>query len=143
MPSEAYEAKEFTTVDSPVATYRAALTEWSDAMGGENPEWDWAEFWMVVARGNGRVPALARVFVQDWVDIVNEVGAENVADDKRLRQMVSLRVSRLRGGRAVLGNAKLLALWGGSSGASPLVYRWGTVRQLVIDIQEGLDRDVA
>jgi hypothetical protein len=141
--SEAYEGKGFTKVDSPVATYRAALVDWADVMADESPEWNWAEFWMVLARGNSRVPHPARAFVQDWVDIVNEVGAENVADVERLRQMVSVRVSRLRGGRAVLGNAKLLALWGGSSGASPLVYRWGTVRQLVTDIQEGLDRDVA
>ena len=37
-------------------------------------------------------------------------------------------------------NEKLLALWGGSSGASQLVYRWGTVHRIVVDIQEGLAR---
>ena len=39
-----------------------------------------------------------------------------------------------------LANPKLLGLWGGSSGASPLDYRWGTVRRLVLDVQEGLAR---
>jgi hypothetical protein len=40
----------------------------------------------------------------------------------------------------VLVNDKLLAGWGGASGVSPLTYRWGTVCQLVVDIQEGLAR---
>ena len=38
------------------------------------------------------------------------------------------------------GETVLLGLWGGSSGASPLDYRWGTVRRLVLDVQEGLAR---
>ena len=67
-------------------------------------------------------------------------GPAQVADDAGLRQMVERRVTGLRGGKSVLANPKLLGLWGGSSGASPLDYRWATVRRLVLDVQEGLAR---
>lgn len=137
--SEAYEARGLTAVDAPVAAYRDLLDQWAQDVESESRGWDWVDFWMVVARGNPRVPELARRFVEGWVGGVAEVGAANVAEDAGLRRMVENRVARLRGGRAVLGNSKLLGLWGGSSGASPLVYRWGTVRQLVVDIQQGLE----
>jgi hypothetical protein len=39
-----------------------------------------------------------------------------------------------------LGNKKQLALWGGASGDGALDYRWGTVRRIVLDVQEGLAR---
>ena len=69
-----------------------------------------------------------------------EVGPARVADSAELRQIVEQRVTKLRKGKSVLANPKLLGLWGGSSGASPLEYRWGTVRTLVLDVQEGLAR---
>ena len=140
--SEAYETKGFTTIDHPVEYYREALADWAHVLQKEDKptEWDWPEFWDVVAVGNARVPLAARMFVQTWVHGVESSGPEAVADDDSLRQMVGTRVAKLREGRSVLTNEKLLALWGGSSGASPLVYRWRTVRRIVLDIQEGLSR---
>lgn len=139
--SEAYETKGLTKVDAPVDRYRSALAAWATAMDTEGaPEWDWPEFWLVVGEGNARVPHLARTFVESWVAGAVEAGSGRVAEDAGLRQMVERRVTGLRGGKSVLANPKLLGLWGGSSGASPLDYRWGTVRRLVIDVQEGLER---
>jgi hypothetical protein len=142
MVSDIYEAKAFTRVDSPVATYRELLDEWADGLRSDHDVLgrEWPTFWLVVARGNARVPQLARTFIETWVDLVRAHGPTKVADADDARRLVAGRVSRLRGGRSVLVNEKLLATWGGSSGASPLVYRWGTVRRLVGDIQEGLDR---
>lgn len=139
--AEAYEAKGFNQIDGPVAAYRAALDNWGVAMSNEpDGGWEWPAFWMTVAAGNPRVPAGARDFLQAWVSGIAENGIAQVADAGDLRRMVELRVARLRGARAVLVNEKLLALWGGSSGSGALVYRWGTVRQLVLDVQEGLGR---
>jgi Family of unknown function (DUF6361) len=139
--SEAYERKGFTQVAEPVASYREQLTDWADRLEGDHDQtWDWATFWLVGAGGNARVPTAARSFVESWVEGVARYGASNVADVDSLRQLVESRVTRLRGGRSVLVNDKLLALWGGSSGASALVYRWETVRRLVLDVQEGLAR---
>jgi hypothetical protein len=93
-----------------------------------------------VAKGNGRVPTAARTFIESWVELLDAHGPGALATADDARRLVAGRAGKLRGGRSVLVNEKLLALWGGSSGASPLVYRWGTVRRLVADIQEGLDR---
>lgn len=139
--SEAYEAKGMTKVDEPVDRYRSALADWATAMHAEDvSEWDWPEFWLTVGAGNARVPHLARMFVESWVAGVLGAGPVQVADDAGLRQMVERRVTGLRAGKSVLANPKLLGLWGGSSGASPLDYRWATVRRLVLDVQEGLAR---
>lgn len=139
--SEAYEVKGLTKVEAPVDRYRSALADWATAMNEEPArEWDWPEFWLVVSAGNARVPHLARTFVESWVAGALDAGPERVADDVGLRLVVERRVTGLRGGKSVLANPKLLGLWGGSSGASPLDYRWGTVRRLVIDVQEGLAR---
>lgn len=139
--SEAYERQGFTQVDEPVADYHAQLADWAAIMDAESdPSWDWPAFWTIVAGGNSRVPPAARTFVESWVEGVREHGPASVAGVDSLRRMVEGRVAGLRGGRAVHANDKLLALWGGSSGASALVYRWGTVRRLVLDVQEGLAR---
>lgn len=140
--SEVYEAKGFTQVASPVGFYREQLAEWAAELDGDHRrlQRDWSAFWLVVAQGNSRVPPAARSFIESWVELLDSVGAGSLADADEPRRLVAGRAGRLRGGRSVLVNEKLLALWGGSSGASPLVYRWGTVRRLVLDVQEGLDR---
>lgn len=139
--SEAYETKGLTKVDAPVHRYRSALADWAAAMDAEKgPDWDWPEFWFTVGSGYARVPHLAQTFVESWVAGALGTGFAQVVDDAGLRQMVERRVTGLRGGKSVLANPKLLGLWGGSSGASPLDYRWGTVRRLVIDVHEGLAR---
>jgi hypothetical protein len=139
--SEAYEAKGLSQIEEPVERYRSDLADWAAAMHAEPvQEWDWRAFWLTVAEGNPRVPELARWFVQAWVAGTTEVELAKIADNPGLRHMVEQRVTKLRKGKSVLANPKLLGLWGGSSGASPLEYRWGTVRTLVLDIQEGLGR---
>jgi hypothetical protein len=139
--SERYEAKGFTRVQDPVDSYGTELADWAERYRvGMTGSWSWQGFWTVVLPGNPRVPPGARAFVESWLAGIDRCGPEGVADDPSLRQLVQTRAARLRGGRAVLANDKLLATWGGSSGAGELVYRWGTVRQLVVDIQDGLAR---
>lgn len=141
LTAEAYERRGFTKVYEPVTTYRDELSGWADRMNAEHGEpWDWTDFWSTVTAGPVRVPAPARTFVEHWVSGVAEHGPAKVADTSDLRRLVENRVAGLRGGRAVLANEKLLALWGGSSGSTALVYRWGTVRRLVADVHEGLAR---
>lgn len=140
--AELYEAEGFTTVDSPVDYFRDWLTSWAGSLGDEVAALrsESSEFWHRARLGNPRVPAGAQLFVDSWLRIVDENGPASVADHSAARTLVSRRVQGLRGPRSLLANSKLLALWGGSSGADPLTYRWGTVRRLVLDIQEGLAR---
>ena len=140
--SEVYERKGLSQIESPVDTYRAHLATWAADLQNDHLLLlrDWPSFWLAVSRGNSRVPPAARVFIESWVDLVHGCGPETLGNVNDARRLVAGRAGKLRGGRSVLVNEKLLALWGGSSGATPLVYRWGTVRGLVLDIQEGLDR---
>jgi len=139
--SEAYERMGFTQVADPVAVYRQALDEWAERITDERDQfWDWDAFWLAVTAGNTRVPPSTRSFIESWVEGITEHGPAKVAETASLRRMVEARVTRLRGGRAVLANEKLLALWGGSSGSDALDFRWGTVRRLILDVQEGLAR---
>lgn len=142
LAAERYEQQGFTRLDGPSGWYLNALDDWATQYGDEmDAGWDWPEFWEVVETGNPRIPPGARSFVEDWHEGIRRCGGpERVAADDGMRNLVRGRVARLRGSRAVLGNDKLLATWGGSSGSAALVYRWGTVRQLVVDIQEGIAR---
>ncbi len=141
--SEAYEAKGLTQINEPVERYRSSLAEWATAMG-EEPVHGVGLAGVLVDRCGRQPPPSAApakvVLVQSWVAGTAEVGPARVADSAELRQIVEQRVTKLRKGKSVLANPKLLGLWGGSSGASPLEYRWGTVRTLVLDVQEGLAR---
>lgn len=142
LAAERYEQQGFTRLDGPSGWYLEALDDWATQYEEEmGAGWDWPEFWAVVQAGHPRIPPGARSFVEDWYEGIGRCGGpDRVATDDAMRNLVRGRVARLRGSRAVLGNDKLLATWGGSSGSTALVYRWGTVRQLVVDIQEGLAR---
>jgi hypothetical protein len=139
--SDEYERAGFTTLQGRVSLYTERLTGWADELDSDASllRDSWPEFWLAVARGNSRVPPLARAFVERWTDLARS-DTLKLASNQDARSLVRNRVLQLRGGRAVLGNKKQLALWGGASGDGPLDYRWGTVRRIVLDVQEGLAR---
>lgn len=140
--AETYEARGFTSVTGKVDEYGLLLDEWAASVRNDHETLASGldAFWAVVLDGNPRVPPTAQWFVQTWLDVVAAAGTEEVGRDGKARELIRSRVIRLRGLRSLLHNDKQLALWGGSWGSSPLVFRWRTVRQLVIDIQEGLAR---
>lgn len=126
-----------------VDDYRARLSEWSDGIVDRASvfhDWSLAEFWMLAASMNSRVPLPARAFVESWVDLVLRVGAGTMADHPGARKLVADRERAIKRALARVDNPRAREVWRGESGIRPIEYRWSAiVRQLVLDIHDGLE----
>ena len=60
------------------------------------------------------------------------------AQDEELKGLIANRELKLKGSRARLVNEGRLLDWSGGVGLRPMDFRWSRVRQLVIDLHEGL-----
>ena len=122
------EAREFTPR---VEEYRGRLEEWAVQL--KIPAtWSWDEFWAVALLSNPRIRMPTRRFVEGWF-AVGSTGL-GIADDPRARSLISDRERITKGSQARLHNRRALELWGGSSGASQLSFRWPIVERLANDI---------
>jgi hypothetical protein len=117
-----------------VAEYRDRLGRWSNDVAVP-AEWDWAGFWAVVLRINPRISPATRRFVERWFEVT--WAGPGVADNPGARALISERERLTKGAQARLHNLRALELWGGSSGAGQLNYRWPNVEQIVDDILKG------
>lgn len=143
---EAYQEAGLTRIQAPVDEYRDWLTEWSDlcqAAAGRLTVWDRDRMWEIIRTANPRIGVTTRAFVDLWLDAVATGKATAASGDERLRSLVRNRELQQKRGQARLANRNLLTTWSGASGTARLAYRWGTVRQLVADIQEGVAGAVA
>lgn len=143
---EAYQETGLTRVQTTVDEYRDRLTAWSDlcqAAAGRLAAWDRGRMWEIVRSANPRIGVTTRAFVDLWLDAVVTGQTAAAADDERLRSLVRNRELQQKRGQARLLNRNLLTTWSGESGTGRLTYRWGTVRRLVADIQEGVAGAVA
>lgn len=113
--------------------WAAMLTARADAIGGM----DQRRFWQLVVAGGGRVPEATRAFLERWFELALTV-PEQVAGSAVARELIADREYRLKRGQARLQNSRQLEIWGGSSGAGRLLYRWATGRTMVNDIVDGL-----
>jgi Family of unknown function (DUF6361) len=117
-----------------VEEYRTRLGYWVDE-AAVPADWDWAGFWAVVLRANRRISPATRRFVERWFEAARY--GLGVADDPGARPLISERERMTKGAQARLHNLRALELWGGSSGAAQLNYRWPNVEQIVDDILKG------
>ena len=139
--AERYEAMGYTRVEQPEAYYREALDTWADDIrnnAGELQRWDREALWRHVLDRNPRILQPTQLFVKTWTAAVLDGTALTCADSPQLRQLVSERERRIKKGQSRLVNDKLLGAWAGESGAGLLTFRWGQVRRMVTDIQQGL-----
>ena len=121
--------------------FRAALAEWAGQEAEERP-FDPDSLWELVVRRGGRLPYLQRLFIESWSRRIAELDPNRIADDDRLRTLVTERERRLKGARARLANRNRVVDW--SSGGSVdwmdfrMDFRWFRVRQFMIDLHRGL-----
>jgi hypothetical protein len=145
--AERYEAAGFNRVPEPVADHRERLAQWADELRDQRQllqHWDRDRFWTTVLQLNPRIGVQTRLFVDAWIDAARDGRAERCADDDQLRRLVAERERRQKGAKqSRLENPRLLPTWSGQSGTGRLDYRWGTVRRIVTDVFEGLDRAAA
>jgi hypothetical protein len=130
-----------------VEQYREHFTEWAstiESRAGLLSEWFGSraareEFWNTARMGNARLPGIReKEFIEGWIARAIE-SPGSLMQDSAVRQLIAERELRLKGrSRAKLASASALEAWSGGPGASPLGFRWGTVRTLVNDIADGL-----
>ena len=120
-----------------IERYRAELAQWADLEAKEDT-YDSHVLWDLVARNGGRLPSPQRDFVEAWSKWIAEEGPSAVTDGDWLRKLVADRERRLKGARARLANPNRLLDWNGRSGVVRMDFRWVRVRQLLIDLHQGL-----
>ncbi len=118
--------------------FRAGLAEWAAREADEERPFQPDALWELVVRRGGRLPYPQRVFIESWSRRIAELGPDRVADDDRLRALVTDRELRLKGARARLANQNRLLDWSPGAGVGRMDFRWFRVRQLLIDLHRGL-----
>lgn len=150
MVAERYEASGYDAVEDPVASYRAALEDWSAEVRGDPAygRWDRDDFWSMLIAANPRVGSnvAARQFVTAWVDAVLSgealIAAGQEVGSTHLRHLIAGRERFVKHQQARLTSTARLKAWSGNSGAGRLVFRWPQVRRILGDIQTGLGSEV-
>ncbi len=142
--AEEYEGAGFAKVADPAQEYRDRLTTWaSEYVGVVAPEaGDLHQLISRIDRFRGApMSLLTRRFVLEWADLIQTAGPEAIADDHVARRLVARREKQNKGGQARIGNPRRLQNWSGGSGAGALTYRWSTVRGILLDLHDGLERE--
>ena len=120
-----------------IEKYRQQLSAWGDKEAQEE-DFDPKALWALMAREGARVVEPQRRFVEAWSSRLTEIDRRAVAEDKELRNLVANRELKLKGNRARLVNEGRLLDWSGGVGLGRMDFRWSRVRQLVMDLHEGL-----
>ena len=121
---------------------RAALTEWAADEADEGRPFEPDALWELVVRRGGRLRYPQRVFIESWSRRIAELNPDRVADDDRLRALLTERELRLKGARARLANRNRLLDWtppraGAARKDIRMDFRWFRVRQFMIDLHRG------
>ena len=119
---------------------RAALTEWATDEADEDRPFEPDALWELVVRRGGRLRYPQRVFIERWSRRIGELDPEKVADDVKLRTLVTERERHLK--RARLANRNRLLDWtppraGAARKGIRMDFRWFRVRQFMIDLHRG------
>lgn len=142
--AEAYEAAGYDRISGTPDTYRELLDEWQinrDVLATELASWRRTDFWTLVYSKNPRINNSSRAFVDAWLDAATT--STPISENGDLRAFIDRRERRHKGPQARLQNPRLLQSWQGASGAGALTYRWRQVRDILIDLHDGLERDDA
>jgi hypothetical protein len=123
--------------------YRAEFASWWEEVVDDEADlstWNLADFWADVRAANPRVSVHTIRFATNWIEAVRDGRAANAADEQALCDLIAHRELQQKGRQARLTNDRLMRQWSGASGMQALNYRWPLVRQLLIDLIDGLER---
>lgn len=139
MLAEARQAAQLSKGDKErVESYRAQLSAWAAHEQEEEP-FQPDSLWAIVVKHGGVIREPQRRFVEGWSAAVTDHGARAVGDLPELRKLIRRREIGLKGPRARLTNQGRLGDWSGRTGTGRMRFRWPNVRQLLIDLHQGLE----
>jgi hypothetical protein len=114
------------------------LAEWAAGAGRPDLEaWRLDDLWAAVLGRGHTITVPTQRFVTGWVREV-AAGPSDLVQNETARRLIRDRERRLKGARSRFTNRRALDQWGGSSGISPLNFRWQITRQLLSDLHSGL-----
>ena len=120
-----------------IENYRQKLAVWGEDEAQEE-DFDPKALWSLMAREGARIVEPQRRFVEAWTSRLKQIDPRAVAQDEELKGLIANRELKLKGNRARLVNEGRLLDWSGGVGLRRMDFRWSRVRQLVIDLHEGL-----
>lgn len=120
-----------------VAKWSAEMTADADLFAG----WDIQQLWRSLADFGRHIPLKTRHFIETWTRLALE-GHATIVDNAAGRRLIEERERQLKHSLARLQNRRALENWGGESSTGRLSYRWSNARQIIIDVRDGLDRQV-
>ena len=131
---EVLDADEAESIDE----FRGKLAEWAAREANEESPFEPDALWQLVVRRGGRLPYPQRVFIESWSRRIAELAPAGIADDDRLRTLVTERERLLKRARARLANRNRLVDWTPGVGVGRMDFRWFRVRQFMIDLHRGV-----
>ncbi len=78
-------------------------------------------------------------FVAKWGELLL-VHHESVFDQGTARDLIRWREIEKKGGNSRFTNERMQDQWGGSSGLTPMTYRWNIVQGYINDMSKALGR---
>jgi len=128
-----------------IEEYSYKISQWASLMEGRKREfqkWDLKEFWEIVFLENPRINRRTKQFIDNWIYLIRSIrDLSKLGGNDNARQLIYRREFRIKGNRSRLKNPRMLAQWGGASGAFPIGFRWNIARRIIEDIHKGLRRD--
>jgi len=116
--------------------YRDCLAEWANRV--EDTQLDPDALWALAARRGFAAKPCQKRFVEAWCTAIAQHGAQSVAESCELRELIKEREHKLKGNRARTVNHDRLESWRGNVGIGRMNFRWPQVRQMLIDLHQGL-----
>lgn len=128
--------------ESQAAHYRDRIETWAQELNADAQSFHLDNLLGVLHEAHGTsVPITRRTqeFIVAWARLVGEHDPRTLVDSEAAQELIRRR-EEIKGAKRRLRNRKRLAEWSGASGSNALTYRWNTVKTIVDDIHDGLQR---
>ena len=125
-----------------IAEYKEWLADWREECG-ERWEaldaWDTRRFWEIASMGGTRILPTTKLFIESWINLSRTTRGKNIVTNKTARDLILFRERQLKKDKSRLDNKRAREAWTGYAGVSRLVFRWEIARQMLSDIEVGLN----
>lgn len=135
---------EITRREETLEEHRESIHEWIDRFHARLDDliaWqaEMPVFWQAVVGRGHSIGGLAQNFVNRWMEHLL-ARRDAVFDDKSARELVRQREIQKKGGNSRFTNQRMQDQWSGSSGLTPMTYRWAIVEGYINDISLAVNR---
>lgn len=116
--------------------------EWAagiESIRADLTPWDLRDFWLFVAGCGAKPSEMSRVFVSQWVALVQKTERlDDLVGDRRARELVAARERSIKGPLSRFENRRSREIWQGAAGLGRMDFRWGSAQIVLNDISNGL-----